>query len=241
MMQAGYLSLLVAGFLLITGCTSAGPTAAPATSQSSNPSPTTTALAASPSPTGIQPGTVPGSVTPRGPDQGRAWTVTITRVIDGDTIEAKFPNGDTDTVRLLGVDTPEPNLGRLNPDEYEGIPDTAAGRDHLFTWGVRATSYTTDRLAGETVRIEVDPTADRRGDFGRLLAYVYLDSEIFNKHLLSEGYARLYESSFSRRTAFAQTEATAQANRIGMWDFNQTSTGTPTATPPAASPPVITE
>ena len=43
----------------------------------------------------------------RGPTAGTEWTVTVTRVIDGDTIEARFPNGEVDTIRLLGVDTPE--------------------------------------------------------------------------------------------------------------------------------------
>ena len=30
----------------------------------------------------------------------------------------------TNTVRLIGVDTPETTLGDVSSDEYEGIPDT---------------------------------------------------------------------------------------------------------------------
>ena len=165
---------------------------------------------------------------PRGPDQGTQWTVTITRVVDGDTVEARFPNGKTDTLRLLGVDTPETSLSRVSPGEFEGIPDTVAGRDHLYNWGERATEFATDELSGKTVRIEVDPQADRRGSFGRLLVYIYVDGENFNKRLLTQGYARMYDSQFSLRPEFERTESKAQRNSVGLWDFDSQDTQTPT-------------
>ena len=160
-----------------------------------------------------------GTTSSGGPQQGTEWTVTITRVIDGDTVEAQFPNGETDTLRLLGVDTPETTLSRVTPGEFEGIPDTTAGRDHLFNWGERATAYASDELENETVRIEIDPDADRRGSFGRLLVYIYVDGVNFNKQLLTNGYARMYDSSFSKREEFRTAEATAQKNRVGVWGF----------------------
>ena len=155
--------------------------------------------------------------------------VTVTRVIDGDTVEARFPNGEIDTLRLLGVDTPETTLSRVSPDEFEGIPDTTEGRDHLFNWGERATAFATDELEGKTVRIEVDPAAVRRGSFGRLLVYVDVDGENFNRRLLEKGYARLYESSFSQREAFAAAEATARANDVGLWKYDGEEAPTTTA------------
>jgi micrococcal nuclease len=71
-------------------------------------------------------------------------------------MEVRFPNGEIDTLRLLGVDTPETS-GQNDPAEFEGIPETTAGRDHLATWGDRATVFATDELDGEQVRIETDP------------------------------------------------------------------------------------
>lgn len=165
---------------------------------------------------------------PRGPDQGTEWTVTITRVVDGDTVEARFPNGETDTLRLLGVDTPETTLSRVSPDEFEGIPDTTAGRDHLYNWGQRATEFATDDLSGKAVRIEVDPKADRRGGFGRLLVYIYVDGQNFNKRLLTEGYARMYDSQFSLRPEFERAESNAQRNEVGLWEYESSGTQTPT-------------
>jgi len=151
--------------------------------------------------------------------EGPSWNVTVTRVIDGDTVEIRYANGTTETVRLLGVDTPETPPNTVSPTEFEGIPDTEAGRDHLVLWGGNATEFAERRLAGTEVRLVVDPESDRRGGYGRLLAYIYVDGENFNSLLLSGGYARLYESEFRLRDSFAATEATAQQERVGLWNF----------------------
>lgn len=161
------------------------------------------------------------------------WTVTVERVIDGDTMEVRFENGTTDTIRLLGVDTPETTLSETDPDEFEDIPDSTAGVDHLYEWGQDAESVAREELDDETVRIEIDPQADRRGSFGRLLVYLYDDTDdddSFNRRLLNEGYARLYDSSFSKRSSFADVEEDAQSDEAGLWDFEEPATDTPTET-----------
>jgi len=151
-------------------------------------------------------------------------SVTVTRVIDGDTMEIEYTNGTEDTVRLLGVDTPETTLSRVSPDEFAGIPDTTAGRDHLFNWGEQATTFAEDELEGTHVQMVFDPDSDRRGYFGRLLVYLYVDGENFNEQLLAEGYARMYDSQFSLREEFATLEQEAQASAVGLWDFQDTDT-----------------
>jgi micrococcal nuclease len=221
--------------VLLAGCSGGGDSLTPANtppveaSTTEHPTTPTSTPTASPTSTTVQTPTTTSSSTPAGPQNGTSWQVTITRVIDGDTVEARFPNGETDTLRLLGVDTPETTLSRVQPDEFEGIPDTTAGRDHLFNWGEKATEYATNSLDGETVRIEVDPEADRRGSFGRLLVYVIVDGENFNKQLLTEGYARMFDSSFSKRGEFLDAERTARENDVGLWKF-EGATPTPTAT-----------
>jgi hypothetical protein len=42
----------------------------------------------------------------RGLHEGTQWNVTVTRVIDGDTIEAEFPTGDTNTDLHWGFERP---------------------------------------------------------------------------------------------------------------------------------------
>jgi micrococcal nuclease len=143
-------------------------------------------------------------------------TATVVDVVDGDTIDVRFDDGTTDRIRLLGVDTPEVHT-EIAPAEYEGIPDTEAGRSCLDTWGDRASEFATERLAGRTVTVVTDPVADRRGGYDRLLAYVEVDGESFNYALLEHGYARLYDTEFSERDRFAAAESQAQTKGTGLW------------------------
>jgi micrococcal nuclease len=160
---------------------------------------------------------------------GESVTVTVTRVVDGDTMEIEYANGTEYTVRLLGVDTPETTLSRVSADEFAGIPDTTAGRDHLFNWGERATTFAENELEGTQVQMVFDPDSDRRGYFGRLLVYLYVDGENFNERLLAEGYARMYDSQFSLREEFAAVEQEAQASNVGLWESEGSDTGSNTA------------
>jgi micrococcal nuclease len=62
-----------------------------------------------------------------------------------------------------------------------------------------------------------------------LLVYLYTDRTDFNHQLLDHGPARMYDSSFSKRSEYTDTEAQAQREDVGLWDFNG-STLTATAT-----------
>ncbi|WP_435196439.1 thermonuclease family protein [Natronomonas sp. EA1] len=163
-----------------------------------------------------------------------AVTVEVIRVVDGDTVKIAYENGTEDTVRLLGVDTPEVHAENT-PDEFEGVPETAAGRDCLRAWGEKASAYAKQTLAGEQVTLEFDATEGPRGYYGRLLAYVVVDGEPFNYGLVENGYARVYDSSFERKDRFYEAEAAAQQEGRGLWGACATahpsaSAATPTAT-----------
>lgn len=147
-------------------------------------------------------------------------SATVVRVVDGDTVDVRFADGTEDRVRLLGVDTPEVH-GEVNPDEFEGVPDTEVGRSCLRSWGERASEFAAERLAGATVTVTVDSEADRRGGYDRLLAYVTVDGESFNRALLDGGYARLYDTQFSRRDEFAAAERHARETATGLWSCSR--------------------
>ncbi len=153
---------------------------------------------------------------PAGAADGETRTATVTRVVDGDTVDVTFADGEEDTVRLLGVDTPEVHTENA-PAEFEGVPETDAGADCLGRWGERASDYATERLAGAEVTVRTDPAADRRGGYGRLLAYIETENGTFNRALLSAGLARLYDSTFSERDAYAGVEAEARDSGTGLW------------------------
>ena len=146
------------------------------------------------------------------------WTVEVVEVVDGDTLKVEFPDGRVENVRLLGVDTPEVHTG-VSPDEFEGVPETEDGRQWLRDWGHKASEWMIQRVADAEVRIATDPEADRRGSYGRLLVYVYVDGENVNAELLEQGYARMYDSEFAERDRFASLEASAQSQNAGLWGY----------------------
>ncbi|QLH83441.1 lamin tail domain-containing protein [Halosimplex pelagicum] len=186
------------------------------------------------------------------PDVANGTAATVVDVVDGDTIDVRYANGSTDTVRLLGVDTPEVYADN-DPAEFEGVPDTAAGAACLESAGEDASAFAERWLAGERVTLVTDPAADRRDRYDRLLAYVHVNASgasgsaptvangtatngtatavnhtDFTYRLLATGHARVYDSTFQRSERYYAAEADAQADRRGLWrcrDPNATAAG----------------
>lgn len=142
--------------------------------------------------------------------------VTVVEIVDGDTFRFEYENGTTDTARLLGVDTPEV-YGENTPDEFEGVPETDAGRACLHEYGERASAYAKNRLLGEEVTLAFDANEPRRGYYDRLLVYVHHDSGSFNYALIDRGLARVYDSSFERGDTFYAAEERAMTADRGLW------------------------
>jgi micrococcal nuclease len=131
----------------------------------------------------------------------RRVTATVTRVIDGDTVEATI-GGAVEDVRYIGVDTPE----SVAPDQ----PVECFGR--------QAAAFNRRLVAGETVRLVFDE--ERRDRYGRLLAYVYAGDEFVNAALLRRGYARTLTIAPNDRFAglFARLERQAGGSGRGLWN-----------------------
>ena len=161
--------------------------------------------------------------------QGGNLTVTVTDVVDGDTIDIRYQNGSTDTVRLLGVDTPEVHV-ETDPAEWEGVAVSEAGRECLATEGQDESAFVSSQLSDETVTIAFDAEADRRGSYDRLLAYVIHDNQNLNYQLVAQGYARVYDSQFTQRERFYAAEEDAQANQTGAWRCRAVAEPSPTDT-----------
>jgi micrococcal nuclease len=181
------------------------------------------------SPDGSGPGT---PAPPAEADLAESYAVTVTSVVDGDTINVRYRNGTQETVRLLGVDTPE-TRGENDPAEFEGVPETAAGSACLGEAGHDATRAMTQRLLGERITLGLDAESDSRGYYGRLLGYVYQDGDNVNHWLLTEGHARVYDSRFTERDRFDAAERQARTDGAGLWTCATDDPPTPTATPVA--------
>ncbi len=129
---------------------------------------------------------------------------TVTRVVDGDTIEiSPAIDGITD-VRLIGVDTPETKEPGCAPQPY----------------GSEASAYAESVLSGQQVELEFDEEKTDRYD--RLLAYVYpAGGEMFNEDLVEGGYAQAYPYPPNTRYAdlFAAAQEQARIAGLGIWSL----------------------
>jgi len=136
-----------------------------------------------------------------GPNAGPASATTVvTRVVDGDTFEARI-GGEVEDVRLIGVDTPE----TVKP----GTP--------VQCFGPRASHFTKRRLEGRQVRLVFG--VERRDVYGRLLAYAYLGQSFFNPTLVRRGLARTLTIPPNDRFAgrFRRLELGAARAGRGLW------------------------
>jgi micrococcal nuclease len=146
----------------------------------------------------LAPPTTAAQAQPAGEDTQQ---VSVTRVVDGDTIEVSPQVEDTSDVRLIGVDTPE---------VFEGEEPC----------GPEASAFTTEQLEGQDVTLEFDE--DRVDPFDRALAYVWvpdLDGELFNETLVSEGLARVdtVEPNDQYEERFLEAERQARDEGVGIW------------------------
>ena len=133
-------------------------------------------------------------------DRGGTQSAFVTRAVDGDTIDVRIGT-HTDTVRLLGVDTPE----------------THHPTKPVQCFGPEAAAFTKAQLEGRTVTLEDD--VEPRDVYGRRLAYVSVGGRRFNDILLERGYARLLvipPNGSHARSMLAEELAAKRAGR-GLW------------------------
>lgn len=128
-------------------------------------------------------------------------TYKVVRVVDGDTFIINY-NGKEERVRLIGVDTPE--SVHLNEEK-----NTAFGK--------KVSNFSKEKLTNKEVQIEFD--VSQRDKYGRLLCYVYVDGQMYNKLLLQEGLARVatYPPNVKYVEDFTKIQKQARENKKGMW------------------------
>lgn len=128
-------------------------------------------------------------------------TYKVVRVVDGDTFIINY-NGKEERVRLIGVDTPE----SVHPNEEK---NTAFGK--------KVSNFSKEKLTNKEVQIEFD--VSQRDKYGRLLCYVYVDGQMYNKLLLEEGLAKVatYPPNVKYVEDFTKIQKEARENKKGMW------------------------
>jgi micrococcal nuclease len=139
---------------------------------------------------------------------------TVTRVVDGDTLQVRLRNGPTERVRLIGIDTPEVHQGeKLERDARQ----SGRSRAEIQALGRRASEFTRRHLNWKEVGLE--PDVRTRDRYQRLLAYVWQDKMLFNLLIVREGYAQVLTIPPNVRYAdiFLTCQREARAAGRGLW------------------------
>lgn len=125
----------------------------------------------------------------------------VLRAVDGDTLEVRLDGGPVETVRVIGVDTPETVK-----------PDTP-----VQCFGPQASAFEHRAVEGRRVRLLLG--VERRDIYGRLLAYVWVHGRFLETVLLRRGLARTLPFPPNTRFAerFAALQAAAARAGRGLW------------------------
>ncbi len=130
-------------------------------------------------------------------------TFAVVKIVDGDTIKVNN-RGVTETVRLIGIDTPE----------------TVDPRKPVQCFGKEASNTTSNLLKSRIVLLEADASQGDKDKYGRLLRYVFLsDGTNINETLIREGYAYeyTYNLPYKYQAVFKSAQVYARENKRGLW------------------------
>lgn len=152
----------------------------------------------------------------------------VSNVVDGDTIDVQI-EGKKETIRLIGIDTPE----------------TVDPREPVQCFGKEASDKAKELLSNKKVSLVADSSQGERDKYNRLLRYVYLeDGTNFNKKMIEDGFAHeyTYNLPYKYQNDFKDAEKKAREGNKGLWSPSSCSgdttkpATTTTTTQPAPAP-----
>jgi micrococcal nuclease len=125
----------------------------------------------------------------------------LIEVIDGDTIYVRSAEGKRLRLRYIGIDCPEKG------DRYYYL----------------AREENKKLLSEGRIKFEFDN--HREDQYGRLLAYVFVDNFMVNVELLKQGLARFYDDPHNKkyRKLLKRMEKKARKNNRGLWNKSKNS------------------
>lgn len=127
----------------------------------------------------------------------------ISRFVDGDTFWITDGDGNTEKIRFIGIDAPEPrDVGKKKKQPY----------------GEEASAFVKNYLKGKKVRLEFD--IQRYDQYRRTLAYIFLeDGTLLNDYIVRNGFAVVstYPPNVKYQSKFLKSERFAREKKLGMW------------------------
>jgi len=125
----------------------------------------------------------------------------VSKVVDGDTLWCTFKDKST-KIRLLAIDTPEITNGKNE------------------CYGQEAATWLSKNILNKEVRLEYDKDEPTYGNYGRLLAYIWVDNQNLNFEMIKLGYARALTKYPIHRypiKKIVELEMEAINNNLGLW------------------------
>jgi micrococcal nuclease len=131
------------------------------------------------------------------------FKVKLDKCVDGDT--AKFViNDEVKTVRFLSINTPEIKHGSSEAEAF----------------GDEAKDFTCSALKdARSIKLQYDPKSDQTDKYGRVLAWVFVDDDLLQEKLVTEGLAEIkyvYADYLYTDSLKALEEVAKNAHR-GIW------------------------
>ena len=123
---------------------------------------------------------------------------TLMHIYDGDTIRVMLADPVDEIIRILRIDTTE----RGEPLHEE------------------ATEVMREKLLGEILELEYeDPDTPKRGRYGRLLAYIFVDGRNIQTEMIREGWTPFFTRYGAGKYAdeFKAAEVEARDAKRGIW------------------------
>ena len=130
--------------------------------------------------------------------------MTVIKVIDGDTFWVDNGSKKGLKIRLIGVDAPE---------------SRNAFKKVIGYYGKESKQFMTSLIAGKKVRLEYD--VDPLDQYGRTLAYVYLqDGTFVNAELVKMGFGMVMTvpPNVKYAESFIKLERMARHRSVGLWN-----------------------
>jgi endonuclease YncB( thermonuclease family) len=141
-----------------------------------------------------------GNITDCLPKNTLYQKATVTEVIDGDTIIVLLEDGNTYSVRYIGIDTPEREMPFF-AEPYKANSEMVLHKEVILIKDVSETDQ-----------------------YGRLLRYVVVGNIFVNLELVKAGFAQAmrYAPDIACADVFSSVEQETRASQIGIWQATQT-------------------
>lgn len=145
----------------------------------------------------------------------------LTKVVDGDTIKVELDDA-VELLRLICLDTEESWPGGSKPVTTAGKLASKWAKEYF---GADEDGFPTAEVLVDIEFDTNDPVnlclKKHRGNYGRLICYVYKNGENYNFKAVEEGWSPYfvkYGRSRLYHDEFLQAEAQAQSENLAIWD-----------------------